>query len=64
MLRGRLQIVSFPVDLAHTHVHVCRSAQHRHAVFRCKLQRLLVRAHGIVQATLRDPDVGYRDRAT
>ena len=63
VLRGGMQIVALAVDLAHPHVHVCRSPQNRPALLRRTLQCLLVGAHRLAETTLRDPDVRQRDRA-
>ena len=63
LLRGGRQVVALAVDLAHPHVHVCRSPQNRPALLRRTLQCLLVGAHRLTETTLRKPDVRQRDRA-
>ena len=63
LLRGGGQIVALAVDLAHPHVHVCRSPQDRPALLRRTLQGLLVGAHCGTETTLHQPDVRHRDRA-
>src|ERR1039457_4567406 len=63
VLDGGRQVVALAVELAHPRVHVCRSPQNRAALRRDKLQCLLVGVHRLAEATLRDPDVGQRDRA-
>ena len=63
LLRGGMQVVALAVDLAHPDVHVCRSPQNRPALLGCTLQCLLVGAHRLAEATLREPDVRQRDRA-
>src|SRR5206468_8882937 len=63
LLGGGGHVVALAVDLAHPHVHVCRSAQNRPALLGRTLQGLLVGAHGLAETALRAPDVRQRDRA-
>jgi hypothetical protein len=63
LLGGGGQVVALAVDLAHPHVHVCRSAQNRPALLGRRLQGLLVGAHGLAETALGTPDVRQRDRA-
>src|SRR5437867_10351950 len=49
-----MQIVALAVESADADVHVRRSAQHRTTLLRRKLQCLLVDAHGLTEATLRN----------
>ena len=51
--RGGRQVVALAVDLAHPHIHVRRSPQHRPALLGRGLQRLLVGAHRFTETTLR-----------
>ena len=60
---GGRQVVALASDLAHPHVHVRRSPQHRPVLVGGESQRLLVGAQRLTQATLRDADVRQRDRA-
>ena len=52
MLGGGIQIVTLTVELAHSHVHVCRSPQHMRALLCRKLQSPLIGAHCLAQTTL------------
>src|ERR1700722_10533228 len=42
LLRGGSQVVALAVDLAHPHMHVCRSPQNRSALLSRMLQCLLI----------------------
>ena len=65
VLRGGMQIVTLTVELAHAHVHVCRSPQRRASpCCRRKLQCLLIGAHGLAETTLRNPYISQGDGAT
>ena len=64
VLRGGMQIVMLTVELAHAHVHVCRSPQDRRALRRRKLQCLLIGTHCLVETTLRNPYIRQGDCAT
>ena len=63
VLRGGIQIVMLTVELAHSHVHVCRSPQYRLALLRRKLQSPLIGTHRLAETTLRNPDIGQSDCA-
>ena len=64
LLCGAIKIVALSVELTEAHVHVCRPAQHRAAMLRSKLQRVLIGAHRVTEATLCNADVRECDRAT
>ena len=57
MLCGGLQVILLTVQLAHAHMHICRSTQHKPAVRHRKLQPLLVGAHSLTQTTLCNADI-------
>jgi hypothetical protein len=63
VLRGGLQIVILPVELAQAHVHIGRAPPHGRALLLGKLQRLLIGPHGVVEPTLRNPYVRQGDCA-
>src|SRR6266508_6277490 len=59
-----MQIVLLTVELAHSHIQVCRSAQYRLALLCGKLQCLLVCTHCLGETTLRNPYISSGDCAT
>jgi hypothetical protein len=63
VLRGGFQIIILTVELAHSHVHICRSAHCRVAVLSRKPQGDLVGAHCITEATLRNLNISQSKRA-
>ena len=63
VLRGGMQIVMLTVELAHSHVHVCRSPQYRFALLRRKLQSPLIGTHRLAETTLRNPYISQSDCA-
>ena len=62
-LGGGIQFVPLALELADTDVHIRRSAHDRATLLARELQRLLVRAHGIAETTLRDAYICQRDGA-
>ena len=59
-----MQIVMLTVELAHSHIHVCRSAQRWRALLCRKLQSLLIGTHCLAETTLRNPYIRQGDCAT
>src|SRR4029079_4852264 len=57
VLRGGIQVVPFTMNLAHARIEIRRAPQDSRAVLSRTLQRALVRAHCLVEATLRNPDI-------
>ena len=62
-LRSGRFVAAFEVEAAHPDIDVCRSAQRRFDGAIVAAQADLVRAHGLAETSLGDPDVRQGDRA-
>src|SRR5260370_28448914 len=59
-----MHVALLAVQLAHTHVEVCRALRDRLALLCRELQRALVCTQSLVEATLRNPYISQGDGTT